>query len=147
MKKLFLVQLSALLLIIFTAATSGAPPDDKAVITDLMETRIGILSYYYGGKMTLEDARNNMAKITTGGLFDEDVALMEGFSKTEVDQIVDYNLEILKCNRTSYGIVKGEARVKWVLYGHDGYWNTEENYYFTAEIDDQGAKLTQLKKL
>ena len=63
MRKLLLMQFAALLLIVFTAAASGIPSDDKAVITDLMETRIGILSYYYGGKMSFEDARNNMAKI------------------------------------------------------------------------------------
>jgi len=147
MKKLFLIQLCALLLIIFTAASSGMPPDDKTVIKDLMETRIGILSYYYGGKMSFEDARNNMAKITAEGLFTEDVALMEGFSKTEVDQITDYSLEILSCQRTSYGIIKGEMRVRWRLFGQEGHWETIEKYYFTADCDETSIKLTQLKKL
>ena len=147
MKKLFLIQLSALLLIVFTAAASGTPPDDKTVISDLMEERIGILSYYYGGKMSFEDARSNMAKVTAESLFKEDIALMEGFSRTEVDQITDYSLEILSCQRTSYGILKGEAKVSWVLLGPDGYWETEEAYYFTADCDTEGTKLTQLKKL
>lgn len=147
MKKLFLVQLCALLLIIFTAATSGAPKDDQAIICDLMETRIGILSYYYGGKMTFEDARENMAKITAEGLFKEDVALLQGFANTEVDQITNYKIEILSCKRTSYGILKGEAKVHWVMHGSEGYWETEEEYYYTAESGEKGAKLTQLKKL
>lgn len=147
MKKLFMVQLCALLLIVFTAATSGTPTSNKAVVTELMETRIGILSYYYGGKMTFEDARKNMAKITAEGLFKEDVALLEGFANTEVDQITDYDLEILSCKRTSYGIIKGEARVHWIMRGTEGYWETEEEYYYTAESDECGTKLTQLKKL
>ena len=147
MKKLFLIQIAALLLIVFTAAASGTPADDKAIVTDLMETRIAILSYYYGGKMTLEDAKDNMSKITADGLFKEDVALMEGFADTEVDQITDYNLKILSCKRTSYGIIKGEAKVYWRLKGQEGYWETEEEYYFTAETDGGSTKLTQLKKL
>ncbi|MBR3786346.1 MAG: hypothetical protein IKJ77_08080 [Firmicutes bacterium] len=147
MKKLFLIQLCALLLIILTAAASGAPDDDKAIITDLLETRVSILSYYYGGKMTFDDARNNMAKVTSGGLFDEDVSLLEGFAKTEVDQITDFDIQVKNCHRTSYGIIKGEAVVHWVMRGLEGYWETEETYYFTAESDEQGTKLTQLKKL
>ena len=147
MKKLLLIQLCALLLIIFTAATSDTPSSDKAVVADLMETRIGILSYYYGGKMTLDDARNNMAKITKDSLFKEDVALMKGFANTEVEQITDYSIEILSCKRSSYGIIQGEACVHWVMYGRDGYWETEENYYFTAERDGEEVKLTQLKKI
>lgn len=147
MKKLFLIQLAALLLIVFTAASSGTPADDKTVILDLMETRIDILSYYYGGKMTLEDARHNMAKISAGGLFKEDVAFMEGFSDTEIDQITDYSLEIISCKRTSYGIIKGEARVYWKMRGQEGCWETEEEYYFTAEQDEDHIKLTQLKKI
>mgnify|MGYP003310391528 CR=1 FL=1 len=147
MKKLFLIQISALLLIILTAAASGTPVDDKAVIMDLMEERIGILSYYYGGKMTFEDARKNIAKITAEGLFEEDVAFMEGFSNTEVDQITDYSLEIISCQRTSYGILKGTAQVSWILLGPEGYWQTEEEYYFTAECEKTGTKLTQLKKI
>lgn len=147
MKKLFLVQLCALLLIVFTAATSGVPKNDENVIADLMETRIGILSYYYGGKMALEDAQNNMAKVTAEGLLKEDLALLEGFANTEVDQITDYDLEILSCKRTSYGIIKGEVKVYWILHGTEGYWETEEEYYFVAEQDEQGTKLTQLKKM
>ena len=147
MKKMFLIQLCALLLIIFTAATSGTPTTDQRLITDLLETRIDILSYYYGGKMTLEDARHNIAKITTGVLFKEDEAFLEGFANTEVDQITDYEIEILSCNRTSYGILKGEVHIHWVMKGLEGYWETEEEYYFVAEQDEQGAKLTQLKIL
>ena len=147
MRKLLLMQFAALLLIVFTAAASGTPSDDKAVITDLMETRIGILSYYYGGKMSFEDARNNMAKITAESLFKEDVALLEGFANTEVDQITDYDLEVLSCQRTSYGIIKGQARVRWMMYGPEGHWETEEEYYYTAETDVESIKLTQLKKL
>ena len=147
MKKLFLVQLCALLLIVLTAATSAVPSSDKAVIEDLMETRIAILSYYYGGKMTFEDARDNMAKITAEGLFGEDVALLEGFANTEVDQITDYDLEILSCKRTSYGIIQGRVRVHWMMHGLEGYWETEEEYYFTADWDENATKLTQLKKM
>ena len=147
MKKMFLIQLCALLLIFFTAATSGTPTTDQRLITDLLETRIDILSYYYGGKMTLEDARHNIAKITTGVLFKEDEAFLEGFANTEVDQITDYEIEILSCNRTSYGILKGEVHIHWVMKGLEGYWETEEEYYFVAEQDEQGAKLTQLKIL
>ncbi len=147
MRKLLLMQFAALLLIVFTAAASGTPSDDKAVITDLMETRIGILSYYYGGKMSFEDARSNMAKITAESLFKEDVALLEGFANTEVDQITDYNLEVLSCQRTSYGIIKGQVRVRWMMYGPEGHWETEEEYYYTAETDVESIKLTQLKKL
>ena len=94
MKKLLLIQFCALLLIVFTAATNGTPKDDQAMVADLMETRIGILSYYYGGKMTFEDARKNIAKITAESLFKEDVDLLEGFANTEVDQITNYNIEI-----------------------------------------------------
>lgn len=147
MKKMFLIQLCALLLIIFTAATSGTPTTDQRLITDLLETRIDILSYYYGGKMTLEDARHNIAKITTGVLFKEDEAFLEGFANTEVDQITDYEIEILSCNRTSYGILKGEVHIHWVMKGLEGYWETEEEYYFVAEQDAQGTKLTKLKKI
>ncbi len=146
MKKLFWIQICALMLIIFTAASS-IPTDDNGIIKELMETRIDILSYYYGGKMDFHDARENMAKITAEGLFTDDVALMEGFNNTEVDQITDYNLEILSCQRTSYGIIKGEARVHWFLRGNEGHWETEEEYYFTASTDEKATKLTQLKKL
>ena len=147
MKKLLIIQLCAFLLIVLTAAANGIPTEDSEVIADLMETRISVLSYYYGGKMTLEDAKDNMAKVTSESLFKEDVALMEGFANTEVDQITDYSLEILSCQRTSYGIIKGRVRVSWVLSGPEGYWDTEEEYYFTADSDEQGTKLTQLKKL
>ena len=147
MKKLILIQLSVLMLIIFTAATSGTVSSDEELISDLMKTRIDILSYYYGGKMDFEDARNNMAKITKESLFKEDIAMMEGFANTEVEQITDYSLEILSCKRISFGIIQGEARVRWVMHGRDGYWETEENYYFTAESDAENVKLTQLKKL
>lgn len=147
MKKLFLIQFCALLLIVFTAATNGTPKDDQAMVADLMETRIGILSYYYGGKMTFEDARKNIAKITAESLFKEDVDLLEGFANTEVDQITNYNIEILSCKRTNYGILKGEAKVHWVMRGSEGYWETEEEYYYTAASDETGTKLTQLRKL
>ena len=147
MKKLFLIQLCALLLIVFTAAASAAPQDDKSVVAELLETRIGILSYYYGGKMTFEDARQNLSRITADGLFQDDTALLEGFLNTEVDQIADYNLKVLSCHRTSYGIIKGKVHIYWMMHGSEGYWETEEEYYFTAECDAEGTKLTQLKNL
>lgn len=147
MKKIVIVNLCLLLFIFFTAGMKAVPASDSAKIEELMKERIGILNYYYGGKMSFEDARKNIEKIEKSTLLAEDLDLMKSFVGEAIDQIADYAFLSTTCKRSSFGILNGEVEIYWVLQGENGRWETEETYYFTAEDSDGKVKLTQLKKL
>ncbi len=147
MKKVVILNLCTLILILLTAGVYARPDTDSETIASLLESRIAILNHYYGGKMNFKDARTNIQRITADSLLKEDLKLMKAFDGDEVDQIASFDLEIVSCQRTSYGIIKGQAEIDWLMQGENGRWNTEESYYFTAEDDQETIKLTQLKKL
>ena len=147
MKRIIIVNICVLLLIFLTAGVNARPNTDSGQIEALLNERISILNHFYGGKMAFEDARHNIEKITADSLLREDLNLMKAFDGVEVDQVAEYDINLISCERTSYGIIKGQVDIFWLMQGENGRWETEESYYFTAE-DDQGIfKLTQLKKL
>ena len=147
MKRVVLVNLCALTLIFLTAGAIARPDTDVKTMETLMEERICVLNYYYGEKMSFDDARRNIEKLTAGELLREDLSLMKAHDGETVDQVAAYDIEILSCKRSSYGIIKGNAEIYWLMQGENGRWETEESYYFTAEDDDGKIKMTQLKKL
>ena len=147
MKKVVILNLCVLFLILLTAGVYARPNTDSATIAVLLENRIAILNHYYGGKMNYDDARINIQRITADSLLKEDLLLMEAFDGEDVDQVASFDLDIVSCQRTSYGIIKGQADIYWLMQGEKGRWDTKESYYFTAEDDQGEVKLTQLKKL
>ena len=147
MKKIVLINLCALTLIFLTAGVSARPNTDRETIQTLMEQRINVLNYYYGGKMNLEDARCNVEKLTANTLLKEDVRMMKAFDGEAVDQVAAFDIELVSCSRTSYGIIKGQADIYWLMQGENGRWETEESYFFTAEDHQGEVKITQLKKI
>ena len=147
MKKVVILNLCALILILLTAGVYAGPDTDSETIASLLESRIAILNHYYGGKMSFKDAQSNMQRIVSDSLLKEDVKLMKAFDGDDVDQVASFHLNVVSCQRTSYGIIKGQAEICWLMQGENGRWNTEESYYFTAEDNQGTVKLTQLKKL
>ena len=147
MKKIIIVNVCALLLIFLTAGVNARPNTDDTQIKNLLSQRINILNHFYGGKMAFEDARNNIEKIAADSLLKEDLQLMKAFDGTDVDQVAEYNVNMISCERTSYGIIKGQVDIFWLMQGENGGWETEETYFYTAEDDQGKIKLTQLKKI
>ena len=147
MKKVAMLNICALILIFLTAGIQARPNTDSAAVELLLEQRITILNHYYGGKMNFDDARTNVEKIAADSLLKEDLRLMKAFDGEEVDQVASFDVDVAHCSRTSFGIIKGQADVYWLMQGAGGQWETEESYYFTAEDDQGKIKLTQLKKL
>ncbi len=147
MRKLMIVNICAILFVFLTSFIYGEPAADEDAVYSLMEERIAILNNYYGGKMSYDDARNNISKISTGSLYSDDVKIMKAWENADIDQITSFDIEIASCQRTSHGIIKGEMEVHWVLKGAEGTWETCQNYYFTAEEQKGKMKLSQLKKI
>ena len=147
MKRVVLVNFCAFTLIFLTAGAVARPNTDMETMEILMKERICVLNYYYGGKMSFNDARRNIEKLTDDDLLKEDLALMKAHDGETVDQVAAFDIEILSCKRSSYGIIKGNVDIYWLMQGENGRWETEECYYFTAEDDHGEIKLTQLKKL
>jgi len=147
MKKVIILNVCVLILIFLTAWVYARPNTDSETIAVLLENRIAILNHYYGGKMNYGDARTNIQRIAADSLLKEDLRLMKAFNGDDVDQVASFDLDIVSCQRTSYGIIKGQADVYWLMQGENGRWATAESYYFTAEDDQGEVKLTQLKKL
>jgi len=147
MKKVIILNVCVLIFIILTAGVYARPNTDSEMIAALLENRIAILNHYYGGKMNYDDARTNIQRIAADSLLKEDLRLMKAFDGEDVDQVASFDLDIVNCQRTSYGIIKGQADIYWLMQGEKGRWDTQESYYFTAEDDQGEVKLTQLKKL
>mgnify|MGYP006992073753 CR=1 FL=1 len=146
MKKAVTANICILMIILLTAGAHARPAKDSTQIEELFEQRIAILNHYYGGKMAFEDARSNIEKLVSGPLLEEDVRLMKAFDASGVDQVADYDLNLVSCKRSSYGIIKGQADIYWVMQGENGRWETEESYFYTAENKGDCIKLTQLTK-
>jgi len=147
MKKAAVANICILMMIFLTAGVYARPANDSAQIEELLEQRIAILNHYYGGKMAFEDARKNIEKLVSGLLLEEDLRLMKAFDASGVDQVAGYDLNLISCERSSYGIIKGQADIHWVMQGENGRWETEESYYYTAECNGEDIKLTQLTKI
>ena len=76
-----------------------------------------------------------------------DVAAMKTYQSTDIDQVVSYKIKIKSCKKTSYGIIKGKAEIRWVMRSVNDTREEKHSYFFTGEINQKNTKLTQLKKI
>ena len=72
---------------------------------------------------------------------------MQVYQSTDIDQVVSYKIKIKSCKKTSYGIIKGKAEIRWVMRSVNDMREEKYEYYFTGEINLKNTKLTQLGKI
>ncbi len=61
-----------------------------------------------------------------------DVAAMKTYQSTDIDQVVSYKIKIKSCKKTSYGIIKGKAEIRWVMRSVND-TREEKHSYFLLE--------------
>lgn len=147
MKKLFVVNLCILSVIFLTAGMAEKPASLSKEAAEIISGRITILNSYYSGKREFDETRSRLEKIETGKILKEDVALMKGFARSDIEQIPEHKVKIKSCQGKSRGLVKGEALITYILEGNQGKFKQSGRYYFTAEKKKEKLKLTQLEKL
>ncbi len=145
MKKIHAINLCVVLIIFLTAGACAKPATDSKEVKRLIGERIETLNSYYCGEENLDDTRQALEKIEKGSMLKQDVALMKAYDRTEIDRIAGYTVKILSCKRTSFGIVKGKAEIRYIMDGQKGKWKETHRYFFTGEKEKSKTKLTQLK--
>lgn len=145
MKKIHAINLCVLIIIFLTAGVAAKPAADSQDMKKIISERIAVLNQYYCGQTVMDKTRSRLEKIEKGSLLKSDVKLMKAYAQTELDVITDYKVKILSDKRTSFGIIKGKAEIRYTMQGQRGRWRETHRYFFTAEKENQKIKLTQLK--
>ncbi|WP_425754887.1 hypothetical protein ACPW7J_07785 [Ihubacter sp. rT4E-8] len=147
MKKLYVVNLCVLLIMFLTAGIVGRPNTDSSQIKLLVTDRITALNDYYSQDTTYDETEDILRQLEKEKLLRSDLALMKAYSATDMDRIQTSKVKVKSCKRTSYGIIKGNAEISYVMYRQHGKWRDKQVYFFTAEDKKGKIKLTQLKKI
>lgn len=147
MKKIHAVNLCIIVIIFLTAGVSAKPDTESQDMKQNISDRIMILNRYYSGEETLDKTRTALENIETGTILKDDVKQMKLYSRTDMDQITDSKVKILSCKETSFGILKGKAKISYVMKGQQGSRKETHHYFFTAEKEKKTRKLTQLKPI
>lgn len=147
MKKVYIINICALIIIFLTAGIITEPENYREQAETAMSKRIDILNDYYGCKVDYEKSAEKLNQAEKGHLLEKDLKLMEEFSATDMDMVEDYHIEITSVSESNYGVIKGQAEIRWLLMTYSGRVKETYNYYFTVETDETGSKLTEFKKL
>ncbi|MGN0659708.1 MAG: hypothetical protein ACI4LA_08875 [Emergencia sp.] len=147
MKKVYIVNLCVLLIIFLTAGITGRPNTDSRQMKEVISLRITALDRFYSQDESFDETRDFLETIESGRLLRNDVELMEAFAATDLDRIKSAKVKISACRRSSLGIIKGEADIRYVMEGQKGIWQDRQQYFFTAEDSGGKLKMTQFRKL
>ncbi|MEE0691732.1 MAG: hypothetical protein U0M33_02335 [Lachnospiraceae bacterium] len=147
MKRVMTVNICVLMIMFLTAGMTAGPSSDSRQIRDLITQRSEILNGYYCGQTEFDRTRDSLGKIETGRLLRQDTKAMGFYAATDIEQVTDCRVRVLKCRKSEYGIYKGNAEITYVLNGTGGRFTQKGRYYFTGEKYRGKMKLTQLKKI
>lgn len=147
MKKVYAVNACVLVIIFLTAGIIARPSDYNREMKNLISQRTEVLNEFYDGRRDFDASRDKLELLEAGKLLKNDVAAMKTYQSTDIDQVVSYKIKIKSCKKTSYGIIKGKAEIRWVMRSVNDTREEKHSYFFTGEINQKNTKLTQLKKI
>ncbi len=146
-KRLLIANACVLLVILFTVTVYGKTNDQERQIKELITLRIEIMQDYYHHDETYDTTVKKLNTVECDSLLSDDYTNLKQFSRTEVDYIKDFKMNIEDVKKSSHGIVNGTAEIQWKMEGVKGIYNVNANYYFVAEKHNGRLKLTRFKKL
>lgn len=147
MKKIYAVNICALVIFLLTAGMTAAPNTDTETMKELITERVDVLSRYYASAVDKEETRTRLEGIEADKLLRNDLMLMNAYENTDMDRILEAEVKIVSCRRLAYGIIKGHAEITYAMEGYDGRRVERHTYFYTAERADEKPKLTQLKNI
>lgn len=147
MKKVYIFNVCVLLVIFLTAGVIVRPQSDRKIMEDQIHSRIEILNRYYDGTWDFDKTRSALEKVEKGSLLKTDTALMKDYEYTDIEQVTEYEVRMISCRTTRYGILKGKAEIVYLMRGNQGKQKETHRYLFTAEKEKKKIRLTQMKIL
>ena len=147
MKKVYAFNACVLVIIFLTAGIVARPSDCNGEMKNLISQRTEVLSEFYDGKSDFDVARDKLELVEGGRLLKTDVAAMRAYQFTDIDQVAGFKIKIKSCKKTSYGIIKGKAEIRWIMRSVNDMREEKYLYFFTGEMDQKKTKLTQLEKI
>lgn len=145
MKKRVVLINGMILLIMFSFAGMAQQADtDPEQMEKLLAGRIEILNDYYSQKTDFAQTRDKLAEVEAALLLQDDLIQMDVCAGTDIERVAEADVEITACSRNSYGMIKGNAVIKYRIIGQAGTWHESREYYFTGEEQQEKIKLTQL---
>lgn len=143
-KKCVLIMVLAFVLILFSAGTGS-----KSIVSSAISQRTDTMNDYYSGKMSYKEACNKLAKIEAGGILEEDVKALKSFFGTDIEEIVDYEIDEIEINYEDEDVICALVSIKWEIGSGDGLYRGSEvqnvvgSYSVILENKDNIFKLVQ----
>lgn len=133
----------ALLFMILCSGITDKTEIEKNKVMRCVITRCNVLNNYYTGKEDYDNTYKKLAEIESQRLFSEDVKHMKEYSETDFDSIKIEKTEIETYKESAIGLISGEITV---IYNDGGDFYSV-SYFFSAEINNNKLKLTNIEKI
>ena len=123
-------------LVLSVVMVSGSGPE--AEISMLVRQRTDIMNEYFGGHILYKEAAARIEKVENGRLLDEDLAAMNDFFQTDIEEITDYHITNMDDT-----LICAVVTVEWEISGIEGKDEIENIYSVIAEKKENSYKLVQ----
>lgn len=145
MKKVYVFQICALLLIFLTAGVIIKPQSDSKIMESQIQSRIEILNKYYDGTWDYDRAETALEKVEKGSLLKTDTALMKDYELTDMEQVTEYTVTVISSRTTRYNMVKCTVKIDYTMYGQQGKRKESHKYLFTGEKEKKRIRLSGMQ--
>ena len=124
MKKVYVFQICALLLVFLTAGVIIKPQSDT---------------------WDYDRAETALEKVEKGSLLKTDTALMKDYELTDMEQVTEYAVTVISSRTTRYNMVKCTVKIDYTMYGQQGKRKESHKYLFTGEKEKKRIRLSGMQ--
>lgn len=139
-----LVLLLVFILILFSSGTGS-----EGIVKNALCKRTNAMNDFYLGKSTYQEACERLSKIEQGRLLDEDRNSLKSFFGTDIEEVVDYDVQDIVIHYEDEDVICAFLSVEWQVNGADGLYRGSDlqkivgNYSVILEKNDNIFKFVQ----
>ena len=138
------VQLAIIIALVIVLGTICANANsDEKIVEELICARTDALGLYYAGQARKDETIEAINKCTMSYLRDSDLANIDRYFQSDVDQLIDYKITDIKVKEAQDEFIIATATINWQSKTLKGEENFTHTYSIICEKEKNLYKLSQ----
>ncbi len=144
MKKYYKLLIFPAIIIIIAGFFSGFSRQSCVQVAEnLLKERTKVLQKAYSGRIEMEQAEHQLARIETYPLLSEDISYLRKMEDTDLDTVKSMEfLEVAEENK-QFQYISLSVKIRWYMRGYDGDYISDNDYTVILDSARDGYKLSK----